>query len=427
MQVGIRYGKGEIKVNVPDENLVDVLQMKDAPPITNPLKEIEKKLEDPIESKPLSELAEGEDSACIVISDITRPVPNKLILPPILDILEKQGIEREKIVILIATGIHRPNQGDELIELVGKEIVDKYKIVNHFSRRIETHSFLGKTSKGTPVYLNKTYLEADLKILTGLIEPHLMAGYSGGRKSICPGISSIETMKVMHGPVILEAREAHPGILEGNPFHQEATEIAQMAGVDFIANVVINDKRQVIGFFAGDLVEAHLAGRRLVEKHFKISIREPVDIVLISSAGYPLDATYYQAIKGAVAAIDIVKQNGTIILAAECSEGIGSPEFTELVLGTRDLDEFVEGLYKPESFVIDQWQLEEMAKVERKAQVYFYSTGIPEEQLKQMSVKPLENIDEGIRLAMEKHGKKAKIVVVPEGPYVLPVVESPIY
>ena len=236
MLVRIRYGKSEIEVDVPAQNLFGILQMKNALPIENPLKDIEEKLENPIKSKRLSEIAKGKNSACIVISDITRPVPNKLILPPILAVLEKQGIDREKIVILIATGIHRPNQGDELIELLGEEIARRYKIVNHFSQRPETHSYLGKTSNGTPVYLDKTYLEADLKILTGLIEPHLMAGYSGGRKAICPGISSIETMKVMHGPVILEDPKAHPGILEGNPFHQEATEIAQMAGVDFIVN-----------------------------------------------------------------------------------------------------------------------------------------------------------------------------------------------
>jgi len=424
MVTKIRYGKGAIEVDIPDRNLFSILQMKNAPTVTNPQRKVKKAIENPINSKPLSEIAKGRDSACIVISDITRPVPNKIILPPILDILEKNGIPRENIVILISTGIHRANEGDELIELVGKEIVDKYRIVNHFSQHPETHNYLGETSNGTPVYLDKTYLEAELKILTGLIEPHLMAGYSGGRKSICPGISSIETMKIMHGPEILEHPNSHPGILDGNPFHEEATEIAQIAGVDFIVNVVINDERQIIGIFAGDLVEAHLAGTKLVERFFKVSIEKPVDIVLISSAGYPLDTTYYQAIKGAIAAIDIVKPNGTIILAAECREGIGSPPFTKLVLETEDLDKFVQQLYEPDNFVVDQWQLEEMAKVKRKADVFFYSDGIPEEQLSKIFVQPVKGLNESIRLALEKHGKQATIAVVPEGPYVLSVVKS---
>lgn len=422
MKVPIRFGRGEVQVEVPDENLAGILRMNPIPPMDDPVSAVYTALRCPIKTPPLSELARGKRSACVVISDITRPVPNRVILPPILETLEESGIPRERITILIATGIHRPNLGDELKELVGEEIIRNYRIVNHYSGKPETHLYLGRTKRGTPVYLDRTYLEAELKILTGLIEPHLMAGFSGGRKAICPGISSVETMKYAHGPMLLEDERAAPGILEGNPFHEEATEVAMMAGVDFILNVTIDEKRRITGVFAGDLVEAHLAGVRFCEKAVKVVVDEPADIVITSSAGYPLDTTFYQAIKGAVGVLDVVKPGGTIILIAECSEGIGSEPFTRLMIETKDLDKFVRDLYDLNKFVVDQWQFEELVKVLRKAEVYCYSTGIDYETLKELFVVPLRSPQEGLDRALEKYGSRARVYAVPEGPYVLPMV-----
>ena len=324
MQVGMKYGRGILQVEIPTCNLAGVLAIQGCAPIEDPERAVWEAIKYPIHSPSLGMLANGPKSACVVISDITRPVPNKLILPPILKTLEAGGIPREKISILIATGIHRPNEGEELEEMVGADIVGNYRIVNHFSQRPETHKYLGLTRNGTPVHIDKTYLESELKVATALIEPHLMAGYSGGRKSICPGLASIETMKVMHGPRILEHPNARIGVLDGNPLHIEATEIARMAGVDFNVNVTLDDQRRLTGVFAGDLVESHLAGVRFVEKVVKATVPEPVDAVVVSSAGYPLDATFYQAIKGLLAAAEIVKPGGGIILVAECREGIGS-------------------------------------------------------------------------------------------------------
>ncbi|HEX29706.1 TPA: nickel-dependent lactate racemase [Candidatus Poribacteria bacterium] len=422
MKVPIRFGRGEVQIEIPDENLGGILKMNPVSPIDDPVSAVYTALRRPIKTPPLSELARGKSSACVVISDITRPVPNRIILPPILETLEKSGISRGRITILIATGIHRPNLGEELEELVGEEIMHNYRIVNHYSGKPETHLYLGKTKRGTPVYLDRTYLEADLKILTGLIEPHLMAGFSGGRKSICPGISSVETMKYAHGPMLLEDERAAPGILEGNPFHEEATEVAMMAGVDFILNVTIDEKRRITGVFAGDLVGAHLAGVRFCERAVKVVVDEPADIVVTSSAGYPLDTTFYQAIKGAVGVLDVVKPGGTIILIAECSEGIGSEPFTKLMIETKDLDKFIRDLYDLDKFVVDQWQFEELVKVLRKAEVYCYSTGIDYETLKELFVVPLRSPQEGLDRALGKHGSRARVYAVPEGPYVLPMV-----
>ena len=415
----MKYGRGEIGVDVPNPNLISVLASQEFPPIGNPEQAILDALETPTDSPALSEMAKNRKSATIVISDITRPVPNKLILPPMLRIIEEQGVPREEIRILIATGIHRPNEGDELLEMVGSQIMENYQIVNHFSQKQETLINLGQTQNGTPVLINRLYVESDLKVISALIEPHLMAGYSGGRKAICPGLASIETMKIMHGPQILEHPKASVGILEGNPFHAEATEIALMAGVDFSLNVTINDRRQLTGVFAGDMVNAHLAGAKFAEKQTTATLPEPADVVIVSCAGYPLDATFYQAIKGVLSAIEVVKEGGMVILVAECQEGIGSGPFTDLILKTKNLEQFVRNTYNPKNFVIDQWQLEELAKAIRKANVYFYSDKIPYEQQQQLFVNPLKSPNEGVEIALKKYGKDAKIVAIPDGPYTL--------
>ncbi|MDZ7375841.1 MAG: nickel-dependent lactate racemase [candidate division KSB1 bacterium] len=379
MRVKIDYGKDGLWIDVPDENLVKILKMKPSRPILTPTTHIAQALAAPIGSPPLAQLAQGKKTACIVICDITRPVPNKILLPPLLNTLEQNGIGRDRITILIATGIHRPNLGDELIQLVGPEIASNYRIVNHYARRNETHSYLGKTSRGTDVLVDSSYVNAELKITTGFIEPHLMAGFSGGRKLICPGISSLDTVKVMHSPKILEHPNAREGVIDGNPFHEESLEIAKMAGVDFIVNVALNEDKQIIGIFAGDLEKAHQRGVEFVREQVGDTVAEPVDIVITTSAGYPLDATFYQSIKGLTAALPIVKKGGTIILAAECREGLGSPEFSKLLRETEDVEVFMHNILKDDYFVVDQWQFEEYAKVLRKAEVYLFSAGISAE------------------------------------------------
>ncbi|MDZ7331239.1 MAG: nickel-dependent lactate racemase [candidate division KSB1 bacterium] len=419
MRVKIDYGKDGLWIDVPDENLVKILKMKPSRPILTPTTHIAQALAAPIGSPPLAQLAQGKKTACIVICDITRPVPNKILLPPLLNTLEQNGIGRDRITILIATGIHRPNLGDELIQLVGPEIASNYRIVNHYARRNETHSYLGKTSRGTDVLVDSSYVNAELKITTGFIEPHLMAGFSGGRKLICPGISSLDTVKVMHSPKILEHPNAREGVIDGNPFHEESLEIAKMAGVDFIVNVALNEDKQIIGIFAGDLEKAHQRGVEFVREQVGDTVAEPVDIVITTSAGYPLDATFYQSIKGLTAALPIVKKGGTIILAAECREGLGSPEFSKLLRETEDVEVFMHNILKDDYFVVDQWQFEEYAKVLRKAEVYLFSAGISAEDKTKIFATPISSVEEGVKMALAKHGSSAAIAVIPKGPYIL--------
>ena len=422
MRIQLDYGRNGLEVELPDERIVGPLAIRPAEPIPNPEQAIEQAILNPIGSAPLAELAKGKKDCCILICDVTRPVPNKMILPPLLRILEAQGIPRENILILIATGLHRPNEGSELDELVGPEIAAHYRIENHHGKVLEEHDYLGTTDRGVPVHLDSRYVRADLKITTGLIEPHLMAGYSGGRKLICPGIAALETVKIWHGPTFLEHPKADCGFLEGNPVHEENTKIALMAGCDFIVNVCIDGQRQVTWVGAGDMIKAWETGVRFVENVVKVSVEEPLDVVVTSSAGYPLDTTWYQAIKGLTGALPIVKQGGTIVMAASLTEGLGSPEFQQVMRENPDLDEFKKRIMGKDYFIMDQWQLEELAKVVAKCRVKVYSDGISADVLKDCYVEPVSSVEQAVNDCLKEYGSEAKIGVIPKGPYVLPYV-----
>jgi nickel-dependent lactate racemase len=424
MRVTLDYGRTGLEVELPDERVVGPLAIKPAEPLSDPVAGVEEVLAVPTGTAPLSDLAAGRQNACILVSDITRPVPNELILKPLLRTLEWSGIRRDAITLLIATGLHRPNLGTELVEMLGAEIVERYRIENHHGTVKDEHTFLGVTPKGVPVWLDRRYVEADLKISTGLIEPHLMAGYSGGRKLICPGIAHLETVKVWHGPDFLEHPKADCGILEGNPVHEENTRIARMAGCDFIVNVVMDSQRRVTKVVAGDMEQAFLEGVRFVQGIVKAEVAEPVDVVVTSSAGYPLDTTFYQAVKGLTGALPIVKQGGTIILAASMSEGIGSPEFRRIFDENQSLDSFHRRILGKDYFVMDQWQVEELAKVCRRARVKVYSDGLDAATLRRCFVEPVPSIEAAVQQSLADYGPDARIAVIPKGPYVLPCITS---
>jgi nickel-dependent lactate racemase len=419
MRVRLDYGHDGLDVELPDNHVVKSLSYKQAKPLADPVGELRSLLERPIGTPSLAELARGRNSACIVICDITRPVPNELILKPLLETLEQSGMPREQITILVATGLHRPNEGEELVEIVGQEIAEQYRIENHHGQCLEEHDFLGTSPRGVPIWIDSRYLDAELKITTGLIEPHLMAGFSGGRKLICPGIAALATIKVWHGPDFLEDPRADCGILDGNPVHEESTWIGRHAGCDFIVNVVINTQRSVLKFVAGDMEQAFHEGVDYCRQVVADSVPEPVDIVVTSCAGYPLDTTFYQAVKGLVGALPIVKQGGTIIMAASMSEGIGSPQFQQLFDENSDLETFVERITSGGYFVMDQWQLEELAKVRRKARVKLVSDGLPAETINRLFVESAPTVELAVEDSLADYGEDARIAVIPKGPYVL--------
>jgi lactate racemase len=420
MRIQLDYGRTGLEVNLPDERIVGPLAIRPATPLADPEAAIAECLRRPIGTPPLAEVARGRRNACILVCDITRPVPNRLILPPLLRTLEEQGLARRDIVILIATGLHRPNEGAELVELVGPEIAANYRVENHHGKVLGEHDFLGVTENGVPIYLDSRYVRADLKITTGLIEPHLMAGYSGGRKVICPGIAALETVKVWHGPKFLEHPKADCGIVEGNPVHEENTRIALKAGCDFIVNVCMDGQRRVTWVGAGDMIEAWQEGVRFVESVVRVPVAEALDVVVTSSAGYPLDTTWYQAVKGLTGALPIVKQGGTIILAASLSEGVGSPEFQHVMADNPDLKKFKQRILGTDYFVMDQWQLEELAKVVERCRVKVVTDGVPAETLRRCHVEPAASVESAVAECLRQYGPQARVAVIPKGPYVLP-------
>jgi nickel-dependent lactate racemase len=422
MRIHLDYGRTGLEVDLPDDRVVGPLAIRAAPPLADPAAALAQALARPTGTPPLAELARGRRNACILVCDVTRPVPNRLLLPPLLRTLESQGIARRDILLLIATGLHRPNEGAELDELIGPEIAANYRVENHHGKELAEHDFLGVTPRGVPVYLDARYVRADLKITTGLIEPHLMAGYSGGRKVICPGIAALETVKVWHGPKFLEHPRADCGSLEGNPVHEENTRIAQMAGCDFIVNVCLDGQRRVTWVGAGDMIRAWEEGVRFVEQVVRVPVAEPCDVVVTSSAGYPLDTTWYQAVKGLTGALPIVKRGGTIVLAAGLSEGLGSTEFQRVMSENPDLKKFKQRILGTDYFVMDQWQLEELAKVVERCRVKVVSDGLPAETLRRCYVEPAATVEQAVADSLAEYGPAARVAVIPKGPYVLPYV-----
>jgi nickel-dependent lactate racemase len=420
MRITLDYGRTGLEIDVPDERLIGPLGIRPVPPIADPSRAVREALDKPISSAPLAAIAQGRRNACVLVCDVTRPVPNRLLLPPILETLQRQGIPRSEILLLIATGLHRPNEGAELDELLGPQIVANYRVENHHGKCLAEHDYLGTTPAGVPVFLDRRYLQADLKITTGLIEPHLMAGYSGGRKVICPGIAALETVRVWHGPQFLEHPRADCGIVDGNPVHEENTRIALLAGCNFIVNVCLDDRRRLTWVGAGDMIRAWEEGVRFLETIVKVPVTEPLDVVVTSSAGHPLDATWYQAVKGLTGALPIVKRGGTIIMAASLSEGLGSPEFQRLLAETPDLQIFKRRILGKDYFVMDQWQLEELAKVVEHCRVKIVSDGVPAETLRRSFVEPVGTVEEAIAESIAEYGPDTRIAVIPKGPYVLP-------
>ena len=251
-----------------------------------------------------------------------------------------------------------------------------------------------------------------------------MAGYSGGRKVICPGIAGLDTVKIWHGPKFLEHPKADCGIVEGNPVHEENTRIALMAGCDFIVNVSLDGQRRVTWVGAGDMIRAWEEGVRFVEQVVKAPVAVAVDVVVTSCAGYPLDATWYQAVKGLTGALPIVKQGGTIVLAASLSEGLGSPEFQRVLAENPDLEAFKKRILGSDYFIMDQWQLEELAKVVARCRVKVVSDGVPAETLRRCHVEPAATVEQAVAESLEEYGPRARVAVIPKGPYVLPYLAS---
>lgn len=418
MHVHLAFGKTGLPAVLPEGYDYRLLEARSATPLEDPLLSLERAIDAPIASPGLRDMARGKKTAAISVCDITRPAPNRTVLPIVLKRLEEGGIPPSQVTILIATGLHRPATDAEINEIVGEITAQRVRVVNHNARELAEHRHLGATSTGTPVYIDERFASADLRITLGFIEPHLMLGFSGGRKLVAPGLAAQETIKVLHSPKFMREPKATEGSIDDNPLHRELLEIARMAGHDFIVDVALTRDRRIAGVFAGHPEEAHKAGVGFVQRVMLEQMAEPVDAVITTSAGYPLDLTYYQAIKGVTAAQHIVKPGGKILLIAECQEGPGAPEFRRMLKENPDAKQYLEKI-RHTPVEVDQWQIEKLALVMEKARVAFYVPGLDAEYYPTLWGPAYRTIDEALGNFFADLPKGAKVAVIPEGPYVL--------
>jgi lactate racemase len=416
MKTRFAFGKHGIDVSVPDGFDCHVAHTRAAPALANVSAALAQALDHPIRCEPLVKLAAGKRTAAISVCDITRPAPNAVTLPPLLERLHAAGIPAGGITILIATGLHRTATDEELDVILGPEIAAKYRVVSHDARDFAAHRALGTSSRGTPVYVDERFMAADLHISLGFVEQHLMLGFSGGRKLVVPGLAAQETIKVLHSPRFMREPLATEGSIDGNPLHAELVEIAAMARHDFILDVTLTREREISGVFAGDPVAAHAEAVRFLETTSTAEVPRLADAVITSAAGYPLDLTFYQSVKGVTAAQHIVKPGGRILVLGECAEGMGSDEFARMVRSYPGHAAFLEEI-RESRVEVDQWQLERLALVGIKHELSFYTPGIKPEELGTLAPRAFDDLDQAVAALLNGLPPDALVLLVPEGPY----------
>jgi lactate racemase len=423
-RIELNYGRGRLPVDLPDEIELRVIRKRQMPVLPDPEGAVREALAQPTGAPPVAELAEGKKSACILICDITRPVPNGLFLPILVEHLLRAGLAAERIKIVVATGLHRPNEGEELAELVGSRwVMETVEVANHFARDDAAHVDLGTTrTQGVPVKLDRRLVEAELKIATGLVEPHFMAGWSGGRKVIAPGMAHKDTITTFHSARFMEHPRATSCTLAGNPLHETQLEIVEMLGGALALNTVIDEERRLSFVNFGEIVASHLDAVRHMSEYAEVPLAEQFSTVVTSAAGYPLDKTYYQTVKGMVTPIEIMAPGADLIIASACSEGMGSREFRDAQrrLVARGPDRFLEDITKKRFADIDEWQTEMQLKPMRIGSIQLYSDGLSEPERELTGVEMIGSVAAAVEASVARSGDP-RVAVIPEGPYVVPV------
>jgi nickel-dependent lactate racemase len=423
MRVELNYGKGKLPVELRDDWDVRVIGKKAMPVVADPAAAVRGALAKPVGAPPLAEEAKGCRTACILICDITRPVPNGQFLPIMLRQLLEAGLKGRDITVLVATGLHRPNEGEELAEVVGDPwVMETAAVENHFARDSAAHVDLGVTpTRGTRVLLDRRFVEADLRIATGLVEPHFMAGYSGGRKVIAPGVAGKETITTFHSARFMEHPSATSCVLEGNPLHEEQLEIVKMIGGALALNTVIDEDRRLCFVNYGEVIASHLEAVEVIRRFAEVPVAERFSTVVTSAAGYPLDKTYYQTVKGMVGPIDILAPGGDLVVASACDEGMGSAEFVDAQRRLIELgpDGFLAQISAKSHADIDEWQTEMQLKPMRIGTIHLYTEGLSPDDRALTGVNLVGSVAGAIAASVARSGDP-RVAVIPEGPYVVP-------
>jgi len=411
-------GKEKIPISLPQKNLLKICLLKDKPGVEDNIKEIKEAIKNPIGSKTISQIAQGKHTAVVICTDITRPTPDKLLIPPILDELNKGEISDKNIKVIIARGQHRKMTEEEMKEKVGEKVLKRVKVAQHDPDN--NLFYLGKSKRGNKLWVNEDVVECEVKISTGNIVPHRYAGYGGGAKSILPGISSRET--IGHNHLYVETGEAALGKIQGNPVREEMEEAAKMIGLDFIVNTVMNDKNEIVKVVAGNTVKAHRTGVEICKEIYGVKIPEKADIVIASS--HPMDISFYQASKTLEAVGHIIKENSTIIMISPCYEGIGSKDFLDF-LGEKTPYDIIKNIkaHKEKNVVAGVISYL-IAKCKEKAKIYLISEGISDKEVEKMGMFPAKSAQSVINDVLRNYGDEAKILVLPTASITLPLLKE---
>jgi nickel-dependent lactate racemase len=417
MKVNLAYGQGHLPVELPDDRTT-VIAPTHTPGLADERAAVLAALDQPIGTRPLREWIKPGNRVCILFTDITRATPNDRLIPWLLDYL--RDVPREQITLLNQLGTHRPNTTAELERMLTPEVVRNYRVVNHEPENPAALVQLGTTRDGTPALLNRHAVAADVRIVTGFIEPHFFAGFSGGIKGIVPGVAGLQTVMSNHGARNIGDPKSTFGITQGNPLWEDLRDIALRIGESFLLNVSLNEERQITGVYAGDILAAHKVGCEFVRKSAMQKCAAPFDIVITTNSGYPLDLNLYQGVKGMSAGARVVKPGGTLILAAECREGMpaGCP-LDQLLRSAAGPEEILTMLNTPGFVRPEQWQAHIQALVQRKARVLVHSS-LPDEVLRAAHLTPCHDIAATVNQLVRANGNGARIAVLPQGPLTIP-------
>lgn len=422
MRIKLAYGKEGLWVDLPDER-VTVVEPKFVPGLPDETAALRDALRKPIASPPLRELVKPGGSVVVVFPDLTRPMPNDRVLPVLLAELEDAGIIRQDITLLNALGTHRLNTGEELAGMLGHRVYENYRVLQHDAFDQSSLAYLGETRLGHEVWINRTYLQAEVRILTGFIEPHLFAGFSGGPKAVLPGLAGEWTVLGNHDYGMIAHPKATWGVTQGNPVWEEMAEVAARTEPAFLLNVTLNKHRQITGIFAGDIWQAHAAGAAFARETAMVPLPAPFDVVITTNSGYPLDLNLYQAVKGMSAAAQVVKTGGSIIAAAECWDGVPDHGQYKKLLHMADSPQaLLEMVSAPVLLLQDQWEAQIQAQIQLKAEVYVKNSYLGDQELRQALFLPCQSIEETLAELLEKYGSEATVCVLPEGPQTIPYV-----
>lgn len=421
MKINLAYGEKGLLVNLPDD-LTTVISPTYTPGLEDEQAALWHSLNKPIDAPPLRNWFNSKSKVCITFTDITRATPNNRLIPWILKYLS--FIPEKNITLLNSLGSHRPNTDEELQKMLTPEVVKRYKIVHNEPENIDCHIKVGNLKDGTPAFVSRYLLESDVRIITGFIEPHFFAGFSGGPKGILPGVAYIDTIMANHRAENISNPNATFGITEGNPIWEEMRHIALKSGPSFLINVTLNEDKKITGIFAGDIIAAHQKGAEFVKKHAMQKVKERFDIVITTNSGYPLDLNLYQGVKGMSAAARIVKPGGVIILACECRDGVPfNSSYEKLLRSGKTPDELLKMIMNSSKVLPDQWQVQIQAQIQKQATVYLYSS-LQEDMVKAAHLIPCKDIEKTVREIISARGNDVKIAVMPYGPLTIPYIEE---